>query len=397
MLYRPKIFFPSKPVDYAAQPVPTLSEWTVLWRAWDTVTRDMIPKEELLSKPIKLRNACIFYLGHIPTFLDMHLTRASQGKPTEPAYYSRIFERGIDPDVDNPEKCHAHSEIPDDWPPESEILDFQANVRRRVTQLYESGNVADHRPIGRALWLGFEHEALHLETLLYMMVQSEKTLPPPNVVVPDFKALAYGSEQHAIPNEWIDIPQREIVVGMDDPENDSGPDRYFGWDNEKPPTRVQVSGFAAKARPVTNGDYATYLAENGIKKLPASWDVASDNGHVVNGVTNAFINGSNDSLVNGVIDNCCNGEGPKAADSGRALQEFLSGKTIKTVYGAIPLEYALDWPVFASYDELAGCASWMGGRIPTVDEVRSIYAYAEEFNTKEAGKTLGKMIPAVNR
>jgi len=28
----------------------------------------MVPKEELLNKPIKLRNDLIFYLGHIPTF-----------------------------------------------------------------------------------------------------------------------------------------------------------------------------------------------------------------------------------------------------------------------------------------------------------------------------------------
>jgi hypothetical protein len=28
----------------------------------------MIPKDELMDKPIKLRNSLIFYLGHIPTF-----------------------------------------------------------------------------------------------------------------------------------------------------------------------------------------------------------------------------------------------------------------------------------------------------------------------------------------
>jgi hypothetical protein len=38
---------------------------------WDIVTKTMIPQDELLSKPIKLRNALIFYLGHIPTFLGM--------------------------------------------------------------------------------------------------------------------------------------------------------------------------------------------------------------------------------------------------------------------------------------------------------------------------------------
>lgn len=74
----------------------------------------MVPRDELLNKPIKLRNDLIFYLGHIPTFAgkrhleqenarqtnvftDIHITKATGGKPTEPASFWSIFERGIDP------------------------------------------------------------------------------------------------------------------------------------------------------------------------------------------------------------------------------------------------------------------------------------------------------------
>ena len=154
----PKFAYSLNPREYASQPVPTLQEFEQLWLAWDTVTRLMIPPEEILSKPIKLRNCCLFYLGHIPTFLDIHLARATNGTPTEPSYYRRIFERGIDPDVDNPEKCHAHSEIPDDWPPVEEILTFQDGVRERTKKLYETMAAAIDRKVGRALWIGFEHE-----------------------------------------------------------------------------------------------------------------------------------------------------------------------------------------------------------------------------------------------
>jgi hypothetical protein len=80
-----------------------------------------------------------------------------------------------------------------------------------------------------------------------------------------------------------------------------------------------------------------------------------------------------------------------------SIQNVLYGKFVRTVFGAVPLEYALNWPVVASYDELAGCAQWMGGRIPTLEEVRSIYSYVEREKSKELGKTLGKTIPAVNR
>ena len=63
-----RVIYPTNPDQYAAQPVPTVTDWQDLWVAWDTVTRAMIPKDELMDKPIKLRNSLIFYLGHIPTF-----------------------------------------------------------------------------------------------------------------------------------------------------------------------------------------------------------------------------------------------------------------------------------------------------------------------------------------
>lgn len=58
----------TKPELYAPKPVPTIPEWEELWAAWDTVTRGMLPQEELMAKPIQLRNNLIFYFGHIPTF-----------------------------------------------------------------------------------------------------------------------------------------------------------------------------------------------------------------------------------------------------------------------------------------------------------------------------------------
>lgn len=59
---------PTMASQYAAQTIPSIQDFQALWTAWDTVTKSMVPREELLSKPIKLRNALIFYFGHIPTF-----------------------------------------------------------------------------------------------------------------------------------------------------------------------------------------------------------------------------------------------------------------------------------------------------------------------------------------
>lgn len=380
---KPRFFLSTDPEQYAGEPAPSLSDWHQIWAAWDVVTRDVIPKEELLSKPIKLRNACIFYLGHIPTFLDIHIARAIDGVPTEPAYFWKIFERGIDPDVDNPEHCHAHSEIPDTWPPLEEILEFQNVVRKKVENFYASGAIKNDPHVTKALWIGFEHEAMHLETLLYMLIQSEKVLPPPRSATPDFEALAHHSKVTAVHNEWFTIPESDLVIGLKDPDDPAGNRRFFGWDVEKPPRSVHVNSFQAKGRPITNGEYAEYLNKTGKTTIPASWCdspyTKGDNGTVTK--RDSVMNGSN-GYANG-IDSSSN--------------SLTKGKYVRTVYGTIPLEYALNWPVVASYDELAGCAQWMGGRIPTLEEARSIYNYVDRSKSKDFEKALGVTIPAVNR
>jgi formylglycine-generating enzyme required for sulfatase activity len=344
----------------------------------------MVPDEELLSKPIKLRNAVIFYLGHIPTFLDIHLTRATDGKPTEPASYTKIFERGIDPDVENPEQCHDHSEIPETWPPRKDVLAFQDAVRERTTALYNSNAAHDNPRVSRALWLAFEHEAMHLETLLYMLVQSERILPPPGSVLPSFDALARKSKKARVENQWFTIPEAEIRVGLEDPEDGAATKRFFGWDNEKPPRSLRVKSFKAKARPITNGEYAEYLVHTGKSVIPASWCEATDTAAKV-----AVNGGSGQNGVNGT--NGANGNGVN-----HNIDKITKGRYVRTVFGTVPLHFALDWPVVASYDELASCAQWMGGRIPTMEEARSIYSYVEHSKAQEFEKTHGNRIPAVN-
>lgn len=223
---------------------------------------------------------------------------------------------------------------------------------------------------------------MHLETLLYMLLQSDKTLPPPGVV-PDFKALAEQAEERAVPNKWVKIPSSKFSVGLDDLENNLGPDRYFGWDNEKPKRKVAVAALEAKARPITNEDYAGYLDQTHQAKLPASWISSSEK------YGTASAEGDADRQING-------GGVYMNGHSKRLTNAYLNGKSVKTVYGLVPLELALHWPVIASYDELSGCAKWMNGRIPTADEVRSIYYYVDTTIAKEGQSVLSRKISAVN-
>ncbi|KAF2859265.1 DUF323 domain protein [Piedraia hortae CBS 480.64] len=338
-LLRPELTFSDKPEKYAKNPLPSLHDWQQLWTLWDTVTRQMIPEKELYRKPIDLRNSCIFYVGHIPTFVDLKLTETIGGQPT-PHEFAKIFERGIDPDVDDPTHCHSHSEIPDEWPALQSILEFQSNVRERIISLYTSGQAYENRRAARGLWLGYEHEAMHIETLLYMLIQSSWVQPPAIAPQPDFQKL---SQVKAVDNEWFDIPKQTITSGISDPD-DSSSGNYFGWDCEKPVRTVVVGAFKSKARPITVGEFAEFMKATGRHQYPKSW-----------------------------------------TDDGR----------VRTVYGPIDLRYASDWPVAASYDELNACAKYMGGRIPKANELRSVFQYAER-SKKETPHDSEQKIPAVN-
>ncbi|KAF9889559.1 hypothetical protein FE257_007269 [Aspergillus nanangensis] len=351
MLSSAKLEFPTSPSMYAASSIPSMGEFQSLWRSWDIASKAMVPRDELLSKPINLRNALIFYLGHIPTFL------ALGEKPTEPKAYQSIFERGIDPDVDDPKKCHSHSEIPDEWPSHSDIVDYQERVRNRVKSIFQREDLEKTRRLGEALWIGFEHEVLHLETFLYMLLQSERILPPTGVNKPDFQSIFQHARKNAKPNEWFTIPEQKLLIGLDGADGKSVPKTSFGWDNEKPGRATTVQEFEAQAQPITNGEYAKYLQANQLRHMPASWLL-----------THANEDYTITQLANG---NCT-----------PASQDFMAHFAVRTVFGPVPLELAQDWPIMASYDELEKYAHWMKCRIPTFEEVKSIYVHSAKL--KEA-------------
>lgn len=262
-----------------------------------------------------------------------------------------MFERGIDPDVDNPDHCHEHSAIPDEWPAVETLVEYQRQVRIRARSIYHNGKIKD-RKVAEALWISFEHEAMHLETFLYMLLQSNSTIPPPLVARPDFKELASNPAEKAVPNKWFEIPEQTVEIGLDEPGSDEIPSTSFGWDNEKPRRTAYVPSFVAKARPVTNGEYVKYLEEGNTEQFPASW------------IKKSSENGSQDTVTK---------------------------YAVRTVFGPVPLEWALDWPVAASYEELNGYAKWMKCRIPTFEEARSLYKYSLTSLTGDNEVTNGFM------
>jgi len=291
----------------------------------------------LHEKPIDLRHICLFYLGHIPTFLDIHLSGVLDEPHTEPENFNHIFERGINPNVDDPTQCHAHSEVPqkkEDWPTLSSLLDFKSRVRQRLLKVYydvASGTLEMTRKVGRVLFMTWEHEAFHTETLLYMLLRTvgQGTLPPSGFVPPPWSALTDGWDKAPLPpSPTVTLGPETVTLGHNDSENDDASkeveNHEFGWDNENPQRQVDVGEFRIEWRPVSNGDFYEFYNSGGSDKVafPKSW-----------------------CMVDGEV-------------------------SVLTVYGPVPMKVAHLWPVMTTYDDLSTYAIVKGGRIPTETELR---------------------------
>ncbi|KAG6809208.1 hypothetical protein H0H92_001163, partial [Tricholoma furcatifolium] len=331
--------------------IPTLDEWKNVWATWDLVTLQMIPREMLHQKPIDLRHKCLFYIGHIPTFLDMLLSKAIGGEASEPQYFWNIFERGIDPHVDDPDHCHNHSEVPEkdeDWPVLETIIGFRNNVRKRLIGLYHdlhTGKQRLTRTIARTLVMTLEHEGFHIETLLYMLIQragtAGGTLPPPGFTSPPWDSLAAQWDSHPLPaTPTVVLGPATITLGHDDSEAhdvlpgiaDIVDDHVFGWDNESPKRPLDVGAFRAEWRPVTNGEFEAFWRTQwgaDVARVPGSW----------------------------VCD-------PAPGDGGEVEVR------VRTMYGPVSMAVARHWPVLTSYDDLLAYAKSKGGRLPTEGELR---------------------------
>jgi L-histidine Nalpha-methyltransferase / hercynylcysteine S-oxide synthase len=304
--------------------VPTLEEFECVFKAWDCLIGSMIQGDRLLTKPIALRHPYLFYHGHLPAFIDIQLSKCLDQELTSPAYFAEIFERGIDPNVEDPTIVHAHSKVPDVWPSLSEISEYRDKVRDRLRKVYEMHKTS--KRLARGLFMCYHHESMHLETMLYMVVQDEHHLAPSMFPVPNLKDMTGV----AVPAcEWVESKGGVFDMGIDDPEDAdflAGPlPTALGWDNEKGKHTVAVEPFSIQHRPVTIAEYLVFLEQNDASLTPSSWKA----------------NGNSYDL--------------------------------KTVFGLIPITKCLHFPVYASGHQAKAYADSLGLQLPSEQQLKLLF------------------------
>ncbi|KAJ2366033.1 hypothetical protein H4S01_002925 [Coemansia sp. RSA 2610] len=329
--------------------IPSVDEWTDLWAVWDTLTLHVLARKKLLVRPIDLRHPFIFYLGHIPAFADIHMAAAESAPLSEPAVFAQWFERGIDPNMEDPTICHNHSEVPDEWPSVDKITAYRDRVRRRITAWvdgYYAANSAVSADAARHVWMAFEHEAMHIETLLYMVLQMD----PADIRSPAISTFGLNSSAQPA-RSWISYSgSPAAVLGLTaDSETALGAaalptGHVFGWDNESPSMSVAIKPFRIHTQPITNSEYLGFL------KAISSGSARAD--------------GELDDLIPQSWVALSSSQGPtgnKLLDADYGVRAAVGTPSISKTEAAL-------WPVCVSQAQAEAYASWCGKRLPTEAE-----------------------------
>jgi ergothioneine biosynthesis protein EgtB len=216
---------------------------------------------------------------------------------------------------------------PERWPTVEQTMAYRDRVRAavraavpEVAVLAGRDVLADH---GRVLNLVIEHELMHHETLLYMVLQLDRALVRRPTHLPPSHLDGAAAPARVI------VPGGRVRLGAD---FDRVP---FGWDNEFPATAEQVPGFAVDRTPVRNAEWLVFLRAGGYER-PELWTAE--------------------------------GWGWKERVNHRAPAFWRDDRgewRYRTLGDDVPLETVRDWPVYVSWAEADAYARWAGGTLPT--------------------------------
>ena len=147
----------------------------------------------------------------------------------------------------------------------SDVLQYRHHVDACVGRLLDEGDGLTPM-LSDVMELGINHEQQHQELLLTDI----KHLLSHNPLHPAYRAndCAANEGVRAAQDEWIAVPGGVRQVGHDG--------RGFAFDNELPRHRIYTDPFYVAARPVTNENYLSFIADGGYRRpelwLSDGWD-----------------------------------------------------------------------------------------------------------------------------
>jgi iron(II)-dependent oxidoreductase len=202
--------------------------------------------EELTRQVSPLMSPLVWDLAHIGHFEELWISRRLGGAPP-------IF-----PDGDDTYDAFAHER---EERPSLELLDPDASrgyldeVRARTLAVLEETDLDDDDPLlrgGFAFGLVVQHEQQHVETMLQTIQLSGVGYP--GGACP---SLTEG------PAEVL-VDAGSFVMGTDN--------EPWAYDNERPAHTAETGAFVIETNPVSNEEFAAFLADDGWPEAPLFWE-----------------------------------------------------------------------------------------------------------------------------
>lgn len=286
---------------------------------------EMLAPEAYYERPIPLRHPVVFYDGHIPAFAVNALLKKGLGHPGIDNDLEALFARGIDP----ADRTAAAASDVEAWPPRGVVRRFVERADEAVLAALASddiksgGNAVLRR--GQGVFTILEHEAMHQETLLYML----RRLDPEMKKRPQGYAVN-GAAARPPEQRRVFVPAGRATLGA---RVESVP---FGWDNEFPSHGVDVPAFTIDAHNVTNAAFLEFVEAGGYENAalwtPDAWRRKNEAGR-----------------------------------THPLFWERLGDRWFwRGMFERMPLPPA--WPVYATHDEASAFARWRGMRLPSEAE-----------------------------
>jgi iron(II)-dependent oxidoreductase len=215
-------------------------------RARTTALLAPLSDAELTGQVSPIMSPLVWDLAHIGHFEELWISRRLGG--AAPIY----------PDADDTYDAFAHER---EERPSLELLDPDAarryldDVRARTLAVLGEIDLGDEDPLlrdGFAFGLVVQHELQHVETMLQTIQLS--SLPHEG----GRPRLLTGGGTAAL------VEQGSFVQGTDT--------EPWAYDNERPAHEVETGAFRIDVEPVSNAQYASFLADAGWHEPPLSWE-----------------------------------------------------------------------------------------------------------------------------
>lgn len=211
----------------------------------------------------ELRHPLVFYYIHQAVLYVNKLRLAGLIPSAVNAELESLFETGVDEmSWDDMSKNTMQ------WPDLTELHSYRKQVYRLISKIISEheGLKEGHAPITSAdplwtLFMGFEHERIHLETSSVLIRELPIECVRRPDAWPDLHLNSAENESMFPPVEGRDFPINKMI-SIDAGSVDIGKPTdapFFGWDNEYGQRVAQVSSFSASQNLISNGEFYKFV------------------------------------------------------------------------------------------------------------------------------------------